>query len=217
MSSGAEGTVKKGPGPKLIWILAAIGLGLWLFSKFSSSSDEPNANVEKAPAPIEAGTGKINEIGGQDKDAALVQFSKKLEAMTARMDRDNKAREEERKKEENERRKLQQSNEASSRALADAIAKLQTDLVDKTYRGVTEADTSAPLMPSAPSLIPPTDGLNFDGDFNLGPANPPTAGQTASYGQYGPNYTVLRPQMQEHFPGQEWWWRREPGRERTLQ
>ncbi|EPV8686628.1 conjugal transfer protein TraB [Pseudomonas aeruginosa] len=198
MSTGAEGGVKKGPGAKLVWIMAGIGLGLVLLSKLFGSSDEPRTSVEKAPTPIEVGSGKINDIGGQDKDAALVQFSKKLEAMTARMDRDNKNRDEERKKEESERRKLQQQNEASTRALADAIAKLQTDLVDKTYRGIADADTTAPQLPATPNLIPPTDGLNFDGDFNLGPATLPSPGQPTPSSPYGPNYTVLRPQMQQN-------------------
>lgn len=197
MTTEAESKVQKGPGAKLVIIFAVVGLALLLFSKLSGNSSETQSNVEKAPAPIDAGTGKINDIGGQDKDAALVQFSKKLEAMAARMDRESKSREEERKNEERERRKLQQENEASSRALAEALAKLQTDLVDKTYRGVLDADTVAPQLPATPSLIPPTDGLNFDGDFNLGPATPPTSGQGLAASPYGPNYTVLRPQMQQ--------------------
>ncbi|MBA1305992.1 conjugal transfer protein TraB [Stutzerimonas stutzeri] len=183
-----------GPKKNLLWIFAAVGLAGILYNNFFASSSDVKQERGQVPQAIEAGTNDINEITGQDKDAALVQFAKKLEAMTARLDRSERSREEDRKREESARLKQKQEAEANDRQLADAIAKLQTDLVDRTYEEINSIDTGAPSTPSVPSIQIPSGGLSFDGDFDLGSPFPSTSEQPAtSTSPYGPNYTVLRP------------------------
>ena len=190
-----------GPQKNLLWVFAAVGVVFILYKTLIGAPTEVKQDTGQVPPVIDVGSNQINQITGQDKDAALVQFSKKLESMTARLDRAEKTREEERRKQEAERRKLKQENDANARALAEAIAKLETDIIDKAYQGINAVDKSSPSLPDVPNVPPPSGGLTFDEDFDLGSASPPTPVQAPSASLYGPNYTVLRPQAQATYQG----------------
>lgn len=182
-----------GPRKHLLWIFAGVGLASLIYSNFFAGPSDIKQERGQVPQAIDAGTNDINLITGQDQDAALVQFAKKLESMTARLDRSERAREEDRKREENARLKQQQAADANARKLADEIARIQTDMVEKAYLGINAMDTSVPGAPTAPSISLPSGGLSFDGDFDLGTSFPSASSQPSSANPYGPNYTVLRP------------------------
>lgn len=56
---------------------------MFLFGKWSDSSSTAPVTGKSTPVAIEAGPAGVNQITAQDKDAALTQFRKQLEAMQA--------------------------------------------------------------------------------------------------------------------------------------
>lgn len=186
-----------GPNKKLIWIFAAIGGGMFLFGKWTEtkSSEQPVAGVQ-APARIDAGPAGVNQITGQDADAALVQFSKQLEAMKADAARAQNDRLKSDKARDQQMREMQQQNNAQTRALSEEIADLRKKGVDELYAAINKKDTSTNSFPDVPGMKVPSGGLSFDGDFDLGPATGPSSAPVPPSNPYGPNYIVLTPPIQ---------------------
>lgn len=195
-----------GPNKKLLWIMAAVGGGLLLFGKFYDNSAKPPAPGQNAPAAIDAGNAGINQITAQDKDAALTQFRKQLEAMQADANRAEADRVKAEKARDQQMREMQQQNNAQTRALSEKIADLEKKGADDLYAAINKKDKSTnslPDMPTVPGIKVPSGGLSFDGDLDLGPASAPTVHATPAANPYGPNYIVLTPpnQAQTSFQG----------------
>lgn len=195
-----------GPNKKLLWIFAAVGAALFLFGKIVENKQEAPVNGQTAPAAIEAGNAGINQITAQDKDAALTQFRKQLEAMQADANRAEADRKKTEQARDQQLRELQQQNNAQTRALSEKIADLQKKGVDDLYAAINKKDKSTngiPDMPSVQGIKVPTGGLSFDGDLDLGPASAPTINAVPVVNPYGPNYIVLTPpnQAQTSFQG----------------
>jgi len=187
-----------GPNKKLLWIFAFVGAGLFLFGKYSESSNsEVKVAGQQTPTPVEAGPAGVNQITGQDADAALTQFRKQLEAMQAAAERSESERIKSDKARDQEMREMQQSNNAQTRALSEEIADLKKKTVDDLYAAINKKDgstNSLPDIPSVPGMGGGQAGLNFDGDHDLGSVAAPAAVKPAH--PYGPNYIVLTPPIQ---------------------
>lgn len=184
------------PNKKVVWIIAAIGIGLMLYKFFIADSPESQKPTEQTPKPIAAGQNNINQITGLDKDAALAQFSKKLESMGSELSKQRSENERAAKERDSDLRQLQQQNNSQVRVLTEEIAKLREDNVNGVYNQINKQDKSNSKFPDLPSgpLPVPTGGLSFDGDLDLGPAAAPTAPFKAA-NPYGPNYFILKPQI----------------------
>lgn len=188
-----------GPNKKLLWIFAAVGGAMFLFGKWSDSSTTAPVAGTSTPAAIEAGPAGINQITAQDKDAALTQFRKQLEAMQADANRGEAERIKADKVRDQQMREMQQQNNAQTRALSEKIADLQKKGVDDLYAAINKKDKSTntiPDMPGVQSLKVPSGGLSFDGDLDLGPAALPSSIAAPVTSQYGPNYILLAPPVQ---------------------
>ncbi|WP_323600976.1 conjugal transfer protein TraB [Pseudomonas putida] len=189
-----------GPNKKLLWIFAFAGAGLFLFGKYlESSNSEVKVAGQQAPTPVEAGPAGVNQITGQDADAALTQFRKQLEAMQAAAERTESERIKSDKARDQEMREMQQNNNAQNRALSEEIADLKKKSVDDLYAAINKKDgstNSLPDMPSVPGMGGGQSGLNFDGDLDLGSIAAPAPAAAKPTHPYGPNYIVLTPPIQ---------------------
>ena len=188
-----------GPNKKLLWIFAAVGGAMFLFGKWSDSSSTAPVTGKSTPVAIEAGPAGVNQITAQDKDAALTQFRKQLEAMQADANRGEAERIKADKVRDQQLREMQQQNNAQTRALSEKIADLQKKGVDDLYAAINAKDKTTntiPDMPGVQGLKVPSGGLSFDGDLDLGPAALPSTMTTPVTSQYGPNYILLAPPVQ---------------------
>ncbi|SBW84674.1 conjugal transfer protein TraB [Pseudomonas veronii 1YdBTEX2] len=194
-----------GPNKKLLWIFAAVGGAMFLFGKWSDSSTSEPVAGKPTPTAIEAGPAGINQITAQDKDAALTQFRKQLEAMQADANRGEAERIKADKARDQQLREMQQQTNAQTRALSEKIADLQKKGVDDLYAAISKKDkttNSMPDMPAVQGLKVPSGGLSFDGDLDLGPAAAPSIAPTPTTSQYGPNYILLAPPVQNQAQAQ---------------
>ncbi|MCK1788906.1 conjugal transfer protein TraB [Pseudomonas violetae] len=194
----SDSSANQGPNKKLLWIIAAVGVAMFLFGKYTDRKTEAEAPNQQRPVAIEAGPAGINQITGQDKDAALTQFRKQLEAMQAETNRTVVERIKADKARDQQMREMQQQNNAQSRALSEKIAEMQKKGVEDLYNAINQKDKSANNLSGitgANNLNIPSGGLSFDGDLDLGPPIGPSAAPVPKH-PFGPNYFVLKPETQ---------------------
>lgn len=194
----SDSSANQGPNKKLLWIIAAVGVAMFLFGKYTDRKTEAQVPNQQRPVAVEAGPAGINQITGQDKDAALTQFRKQLEAMQADTNRTAVERIKADKVRDQQMREMQQQTNAQTRALSEKIAEMQKKGVEDLYKALNEKDKSANSLPGitgSNNLNVPSGGLSFDGDFDLGPAMVPSAPAAPKH-PFGPNYFVLKPETQ---------------------
>jgi hypothetical protein len=181
-----------GPNKRLIMIIGAVGVGFMLYNMLDGSNDDTGAQTNGKPVAIERGTDPVNDIGVIDRDAALAQFNKKIQALQEKLEQSESRRLEDKKEFETIIRQQDQKNNNEFRALAETVSEMNKSDVNVAYDALNRADNGTDIQ--LPGEIPDS-GLNLE-DFNLGTTPMETEQPTLLSNPFGPNYFVLNPNRQ---------------------
>lgn len=181
------------PNKRIVFVIAGIGLAFVVYNFLFGDGKDEREKVNTAPVAIERGSDPVNEISSLDRDAALSQFNKKIQALEEKYQESERKRAIEKSEFDTKIREATQKANTESRALADEISTIRANSVENAYQALNQTDKG-----TVPGDIPDT-GLTID-DFDLGSGVAPEASSSSSASfpsnPYGPNYFILNPNRQ---------------------